>query len=171
MTNHIPHSGPNLLGQVFREAASGHNRRLYWIMGLFGILLGSVMSIVVVRFLVGGFQLALIAEPVDPETAIFLGRQPGRIALADTTTDKPMKVKPCKVGLEDNCRFSLVEKPNELDATGRRKTVLFDNDTHQEVTSDRILVSDGVSRWIIEGSKKTKVCYWCQGSCCASYEH
>lgn len=139
MTNHLqmwsPHSGPNLLVRVFREATSGHDRRLYWIIGLFGIFLGSVISVVVVRFVVGGVQLALIAEPVKPATAVFLGHEPGRIALADTTTDKPREVKPCQEGPEDNCRFSL------------RETVLIDNDTGKEVTSDRVLVSDVFVRW------------------------
>lgn len=179
MTNHLPqdeqmsspHRGPNLLVQVFREAASGHNRRLYWIMGLLGLLLGFVISVVVVRFSVRGLQLARIAEPVNPVTAVFLGREPGRIALADTTSDKPREVKPCQEGPEDNCRFSVVEKPNQADAAGGRKTVLIDNETGKEVTPDRILVSDVFYRWIIEGSHKKKWCRWCNGSCCASYEH
>ena len=179
MTHHVPQDeptlspsrGPNLLGQVFREAVSGHNRRLHWIMGFLGILLGVAISVVVVRFAVRGVHLALIAEPVDPETAVFLGRQPGRIALADTTSDKPREVEPCQKGPEDNCRFSVVEKPNEVDAAGGRKTVLIDNDTNKEVTSDRILVADVFYRWIIEGSATSKWCRWCHGSCCASYEH
>lgn len=179
MTNHLPQDeptsspsrGPNLLVQVCREAARGHNRRLYWIMGLLGILLGFAISAVVVRFLVGGVQLALIAKPVNPETAVFLGRQPGRIALADTTTDKPREVEPCQEGPDNNCRFSVVEKPDEVDAAGGRKTVLIDNETGKEVTSDRILVSDVFFRWIIKGSAKSKWCRWCHGSCCASYEH
>lgn len=171
MTNQLPHRGPNVLVQVFREAASGHNRRLYWIMGLLGILLGFVISAVVVRFLVRGVQLALIAEPVDPATAVFLGGESGRIALADTTNDKPREVKPCQEGLEDNCRFSVVEKPDQADAAGGRKTVLIDNETGKEVTSDRILVSDIFYRWIIKGSATSKFCRWCNGSCCRSYEH
>jgi hypothetical protein len=176
MTNHLqmwsPHRGPNLLVQVFREAVSGRNRRLYWIMGLFGIFLGSVISVVVVRFVVGGVQLALIAEPADPATAVFLGREPGRIAVANTTTEKPMNVKPCKrKGEEDECRFSVRKKVDERDAAGGTRTVLFDNETGKEVTSDRILVSDDFTRWIINGSKKSKVCQWSLGSCVPSYEH
>jgi hypothetical protein len=168
-------SRSNPLKEAFREATNGEKKHLYAIIGIFGVLLGFVIS-----YLISGDKLAKIAEQANASTAVFLGSEPGKIAMADTTGGKLQEVRPClEEGstislfpkLKDNCRIGVVPSDKE-DAEGEKIFVLVDRDKNNEVIGpDRILISETYRRWSIKGSHREKWCRWDQGSCSASYEH